>query len=249
MKNKDRAELYRSMQSAMHCSLQLSRSSFDHSTIKGDSSEADWIGWLKEYLPKRYSVDRAQVIDSDNHVSDQLDLVIYDQQYSHPVFSHNGSKYVTAESVYAVFEVKQALNSTYMEYTGEKIKSVRELKRTSTSIISANGQAHPKKPQPIISGILTLDSEWKAPIAKTVVDNLIKRPKIEQIDLICCLNYGSFSITYNDRLPSDVAYVDQDEALIFFFLELLRRLQLMGTVPAIDISEYAKVLSPNKYKL
>jgi hypothetical protein len=35
----------------------------------------------------------------------------------------------------------------------------------------------------------------------------------------------------------------EEEALIFFFLTLFARLQSLGTAPAIDVSEYAKVLN------
>lgn len=246
MKEKDLAELYMCLQAEMKTKLRTSRTAYDHSTTKGDSTETDWIGWLREYLPKRYCVDKAIVIDSENHVSDQIDIVIYDQQYSHPVFSYNGSKYVTAESVYAVFEVKQTLNKEYMKYAGEKIGSVRALKRTSTSINSANGVAAPKPLHKIVSGILTLESEWKDPILKNVVDNMTERFDLEQIDLVCSLEHGSFVAIYDPddcNKIVDVIYSNKDESLLFLFLELLKKLQPIGTVPAIDINEYEKAIT------
>ncbi|WP_164931376.1 hypothetical protein [Longirhabdus pacifica] len=38
----------------------------------------------------------------------------------------------------------------------------------------------------------------------------------------------------------------KDEILIFFFLNLVNDLQKRGTVPAIDIKQYMKVLDSNK---
>lgn len=246
MNKKDLSELYSGMQDQMLSELRSSRKVFDHSPTKGEATEVNWIEWMNKYLPKRYCVDKAFVIDSDNNVSQQIDLVIYDQQYSHPVFSTGKSKYVTAESVYAVFEIKQTLNKRYMEYAGDKIKSVRELTRTSVPIVSANGQTKPKTPHRIISGILTLDSSWSDPIHKNVVQYMLSRPSLEKIDLICCLEKGSFAAMYDENFSvTDVLYSIKEESLIFFFLELLKKLQPIGTVPAIDINEYEKVITQN----
>lgn len=245
MKEKSIAELYSCMQADMKVALQTSRRAFDHNPTKGESTETDWIKWMRDYLPHRYCVDRAFVIDCENHVSDQIDLVIYDQQYSHPVFVMDGNKYITAESVYAIFEIKQTLDKTNIEYAGEKIKSVRQLNRTSTAIVSANGPANPKPLHRIISGILTLDSTWVEPINDNVVEYMMARPKDEQIDLICCIEKGSFAAIYEDSIIKDVLFSNKDESLIFFFLELLKKLQRIGTVPAIDISKYEKAITIN----
>lgn len=237
-------ELYSCMQSQMKTDLQCSKAAFDHAPTKGNVTEEAWIDWMRKYLPKRYCVDRAFVIDCENHVSQQIDLVIYDQQYSHHIFEMGDAKYITAESVYAVFEIKQTLDKEKMEYAGEKIKSVRELKRTSVSIASANGTANPKPLHPIISGILTLDSSWTEPIQKNVVQYMMARPELEKIDLVCCIEKGAFVAKYDARRTlKDVLYSNKENSLVFFFLELLKSLQPIGTVPAIDISQYEKVIT------
>ena len=98
--------LYSNTQNLMTSTLLAGRTSFAHAPTQGSTNENNWINWMRQYLPKRYCVDNAFIIDSENHLSDQMDLVIYDQQYSHLVFEMNGNKYITAESVYAVFEIK-----------------------------------------------------------------------------------------------------------------------------------------------
>lgn len=76
--------------------------------MKGDVTEWDWIAVLREHLPTRYCVDKAFIVDSRGNLSQQLDLVIFDKQYGPIVFHRHGATYIPAESVYAVFEVKQA---------------------------------------------------------------------------------------------------------------------------------------------
>ncbi|MDD7458107.1 MAG: hypothetical protein PUK83_06760, partial [Clostridia bacterium] len=100
--------LFKGMQEQMITKLNA-QEFISHPGTKGDVTENNWLSWMKEFLPKRYEADKAFVIDSDGHVSDQIDIVIYDKQYSPIVFKQNGALYVTSESVYAVFEVKQEL--------------------------------------------------------------------------------------------------------------------------------------------
>ena len=114
--------------------LSTNRMSIIHPGAKGDVSELNWIQWLKDYLPKRYCVDKAFIIDCENNISDQIDVVIYDQQYSPFVFNQDSVIYIPAESVYAVFEVKKELNKEYIEYAEKKAGSVRSLHRTSAPI-------------------------------------------------------------------------------------------------------------------
>ena len=87
--------------------LAAARESFGHATTKGDASEHVWLELLQNYLPKRYQAERAHVVDSNGVFSHQIDVVIFDRQYSPFIFDFEGQKIVAAESVYAVFEAKQ----------------------------------------------------------------------------------------------------------------------------------------------
>jgi len=60
------------------------------------------------------------------------------------------------------------------------------------------------------------------------------------LDFGCALNSGAFRVHYEPSFSIEKSVVN--DSLIFFFLTLLSRLQELGTVPAMDISEYEKVL-------
>ena len=62
-----------------------------------------------------------------------------------------------------------------------------------------------------------------------------------QIDFGCAIKHGSFWAEYEPKFS--VKRSASDESLLFFFLQLLKALQAIGTVPAIRIDEYAKVLN------
>jgi len=242
MANMNLNKIFLNLQNQMIQKLSSNREIIFHPTSKGDASEINWIEWLKTYLPKRYDVDKAFVIDSNNRFSEQLDLVIYDRQYSPFVFNQDGAIYIPAESVYAVFEVKQELNKTNFLYAAEKIKSVRLLNRTSAPIVHAGGHIQePKPPFRIISGVLTLNSSWVDTFGDAFQKCVNSLDEHSQIDIGCVINTASFTLTYQDASYS-LETSQNDETLIYFFLKLLINLQKLGTVPAMDIEAYARAI-------
>lgn len=231
--------LFYSLQSQMITKLSTNRQHINHPGIKGDSSELNWVEWLKTYLPKRYCVDKALIIDCEGNTSDQIDVVIYDQQYSPFVFNQDNAFYIPAESIYAVFEVKQEINKEYVEYAGEKTKSVRSLTRTSAIIPHAGGFYEPKQHKGILSGLLTLSSSWSPPLGDSFEKAIYSLDAESRLDMGCVLEEGAFLVDYE---KTRVQKSTKEESLIFFFLKLLIELQKLGTVPAIDIDCYGSSL-------
>lgn len=232
-------ELFSCLQKDMCAKADFS-SVLDHPTDKGDNTEVNWIDWFNEYLPKRYKAAKATIIDSQGGISDQIDVAIYDEQYSYLAFNHKGILYLPAESVYAVFEVKQKINKKYMEYAGKKAESVRSLIRTSAPIKHAGGTYNPKKPHRILAGILTTGSDWKDAYGDSFRACLNSYTEFQQIDCGCVLRAGSFSYDYSTK---EISLSLEEESLVFFFLNLLIELQKMGTVPAIDLHAYMSALT------
>src|SRR3546814_14986445 len=103
-------KLLESLHNDIEGKLGLVRGSFGHPGTKGDASEAVWLELLQTYLPERYQVASAHVVDSKGAFSEQIDVVVFDRQYSAFIFSYQGKFVVPAESVSAVFEAKQANN-------------------------------------------------------------------------------------------------------------------------------------------
>lgn len=232
-------DLYSAMQKEMMSTLHAGTVAVIHSGTKGDNTEYNWINWFKAYLPNRYKVDKAIIIDSTGQQSEQIDLVIYDAQYSYLVFNQNNTKVIPAESVYAVFEVKQNLNKAHINMAAKKAKSVRTLTRTSAQIISASGIIPPKTLHEIPSGILTTRSDWSDPIINNIVDCTSSLEKNEQLNFICAIDSNTFVI---DQDTSHISYCEEKYSLVYLLLNLLKKLQDIGTVPAIDFSQYASCI-------
>jgi len=258
------SDLFEGLQNQMLAQLNTNREFIKHPTSKGDSLENVWIDWLRKYLPNRYSVDKAIVIDSSGNLSEQIDVVIFDQQYTPFVFTQNGIHYIPAEGVYAVFEVKPDLKGTvdditYIEYTGKKIASVRSLKRTSTNIVDRGKSQNPRSLTKIIGGILTSTNSIAR--QETIKKHFAKLSPLYTIDIGCSIGYGTYYVNYNgeedigiqdfnerilkyyeNRKFDSINYSSKEKALVSFFLQLLRYLQTIGTVAAIDLGVYAKAI-------
>lgn len=254
MPNIELENLYAEMQKEMLQKLETGAGAVVHPGTKGENTESNWISWFQEYLPNRYKVDKGIVIDSTGKQSEQIDLIIYDAQYSYLVFRQNETLLVPAESVYAVFEVKQNLNKQRIEYAGAKAKSVRELLRTSAPIKHAGGEYPPKELHEILAGVLTTRCDWKVPIISRVVKHVRARTREQRLDFVCSISNNTFVIEnnifmnqYEETDNPEIFYCEEDESLVYLLLNLLRRLRDIGTVPAIDFSKYAEKIPSIRY--
>jgi hypothetical protein len=220
--------------------LAIARKSFGHPGTKGDASESVWLAMLQTYLPMRYQAATAHVVDSKGAFSEQMDVVVFDRQYSPFIFRFEGQTIIPAESVYAVFEAKQSINAQQVEYARKKIASVRRLHRTSLPIPHAGGTFPPKPLSRILGGLLTFESDWKPGLGQPLLDALVADDVVqERLDIGCVAAHGLFSC---DGANCDVISPVGKPATAFLF-ELIARLQMIATVPMIDVRAYSRWLA------
>lgn len=232
------AQLLASLHDDIQGRLAIARRTLAHSGTKGDASESLWVELLEKYLPKRYQASTAHVVDSHGAFSDQIDVVVFDRQYSPFIFNFQGQTIIPAESVYAVFEAKQTANASLLEYARRKIASVRRLQRTSLPIPHAGG-TYPAKPlQHIVGGLLALDSDWSPALGQPLRNALAAATPAERLDLGCIATHGTFFL----EATGDYSLNSSGKPATAFLFELIARLQAMATVPMIDIRAYARWL-------
>lgn len=223
--------------------LELARETLDHPTSKGTESEDAWIQLFRDYLPRRYDVHRAFVVDSKDQVSEQMDIVVHDRQFSPFVLNADNGFHVPAESVYAVLEVRQTMNLGNVEYAAGKIASVRRLHRTSLPIRHAGGEYPAKPPHHILGGLVTLDNDWRPPFGDSFREAISKAPADGRLDIGCAAKHGGFEVKYSPNEPPAIAAEKSDAALALFLLRFIARLQGVATVPCIDVLAYAANLN------
>jgi len=239
------SRLLSSLHEEIEQKLHTARKALHHSVSKGDGSEAVWIDLFKEYLPKRYQAEKAFVVDSDGKVSEQIDVVIFDRQYTPFIFKFKDELYIPAEGVYAVFESKQSLNADHIKYARKKLLSVKSLKRTSLPIPTASGTIPAKPLIPIHGGILTFESDWTPGISETLLNALREGSEEDALELGCAAAHGIFKrknkFDADDQEILDELFYElntKGKHATGFLFELIELLQFSGTVPMIDIRAY-----------
>lgn len=226
-------------QEVLRVQLKLSSESITHDGVMGDVNEKHFIEVLRKYLPKRYAVDSAIVIDSNGATSDQIDIVIYDPQYTPTLLDQHDHRFIPAESVYAVFEVKPTINKSYLEYAAEKAGSVRALERTSVPITHVGGEPIAKELFPIVSGIIATSIGWAEGFSSEAF--IQSHGALTDTKILNC----GLSVTGGcfDLFEGELKVGPKNNSLAYFIFRLLQKLNGLGTVPAVDWNKYAMVMS------
>ena len=225
-------------QKLLQVKLELSSQSISHAGTMGSVNEEHFISVLRKYLPNRYAIDTGIVIDSKGSTSHQIDVIIYDKQYTPTLLDQKSHRYIPAEAVYALFEVKPTINKQYLDYAGEKAESVRVLHRTSIQIIHAGGKYAPKKLCPIVAGIVSSKIDWTDGFSgKSFHSNHSSLVGNKVLDCGLAVSGDCFDI-FDGKIRTG----PNGNALSYFLFRLLQKLQSLGTVPAIDWNEYANIL-------
>lgn len=218
--------------------LEFSSKTITHAGTQGEVTENCFIEVLRKYLPNRYKVDTGIVIDSTGATSDQIDVIIYDPQYTPTLLDQQSHKYIPAEAVYAVLEVKPTIDKPYLEYAGKKAESVRKLKRTSGQVVHVDGVSKPKSLFNIIAGIVASKLEWADGFeGMPFQENFSSLKDMQTLDCGLAVSGGCFDV-FEGKLKIKPA----ENCLAFFLFGLLKQLQSLGTVPAIDWDSYADAL-------
>ena len=234
------SQLLSSLHEDIQQRLSTVRKTFGHPGTKGDASENVWISMLDTYLPKRYQAAKAHVVDSLGNFSQQIDVVIFDRQYSPFIFTYENETIIPAESVYAVFEAKQTADASLVTYAQQKIASVRSLHRTSLPIPHAGGTYPPKPLIPILGGLLTFESEWSPALGKSFDRALTADLGEGRLDIGCVAAHGHF---FFDHAASSYSFINENKPATVFFFKLISQLQFSGTVPMIDVEAYGQWLT------
>ena len=214
---------------------------FAHPTAKGDLGEGAWREVLERFLPRRYQVSKAFVLDAHGRTSEQIDVVIHDRHFCPLLFEKHGQCYIPAESVFAVFEVRTELDKRNIEYAQAKGRSVRRLHRTSRPLVDRGQSRPPREPFEIIAGVLAVESGWSPHFGDPLIEALGTSDAGSRLQLGCALKHGAFEAFYEAGTPR--LEVSQDEgALLFFLFRLFHQLQLIGSPMGIDLREYTRPL-------
>lgn len=110
-----------------------------HGTTIGGNREVVWKDLFDRIVPKKFKIERSVfIIDSNGNLSREVDLAIYDEQYTPYIFQYGLLKFIPIEAVAAVIECK----SSYPEdnIVTEWLDSIDRLETSQNSIVRIAGR-------------------------------------------------------------------------------------------------------------
>ena len=109
----------------------------------------------------------------------------------------------------------------------------------------AGGEYKAREPFEILAGILALRSSRSPPFGDPFKAALEEGDDHARLDLGCAVLHGAFDVRYENG-GREITTSEPEASLMFFLLHLFGRLQQLGTVPAIDLAEYARQLEADE---
>lgn len=77
------------------------------STVQGSNREEIWKSMFERIIPQKFNIERSVfIVDSKGNISKEVDLAIYDEQYTPYIFKYGMIKFIPVEAVAAVVECK-----------------------------------------------------------------------------------------------------------------------------------------------
>jgi hypothetical protein len=140
-------------------------------------------------------------------------------------------RYVPAEAVYAVFEVKQRIDDNRLKAASAKAASVRRLRRTTTRIPTADGVLKPRAPHRIVAGVLALNIAEPTTFVRMVGRQMTHCHEDARLDLGCAIRDGSFTVNYEKAKTPTVSLSSSQSSLVTFFFQFQTLLQALVPSP------------------
>ena len=123
-------ENYSNINKMMIKEMKLSSS---HGGLTGNYRETVWMKFFKDIFPKKFSLEQGVIIiDSQGNISKEVDIAVFDEQFTPYLFKYGELKFIPIEAVAAVIECK----STKLDVDSLKewVKSIDKLETRNSGI-------------------------------------------------------------------------------------------------------------------
>lgn len=114
-----------------------------HGGITGGNREEVWKSLFERIIPKKFQIARGVfIIDSKGKCSKEVDLAIYDEQYTPYIFNYGVLKFIPIEAVVAVIECKSSQVENKKNNLSKWIESIDVLETSQDSSVRIAGRIH-----------------------------------------------------------------------------------------------------------
>lgn len=203
---------------------QLNYDVTNHQLTAGSYREEIWVNFFRRIVPKKFNIARSVfIINSNQSVSKEVDIAIYDEQYTPYIFNYGLIKFIPVEAVAAVVQCKSRnLNPEDLE---EWADSIDVLRTSNDSIVRLATYVHIGNPhgnKAIQTATRPIKILCYIPVDETNTDNSKGRDKF---DIVIEAYQNSKSDKNKDKNTSKEASHDGNLKITFADKDLLEVLQ------------------------
>ena len=113
---------------------QLNYNVSNHRLTAGTYREEIWADFFRRIVPKKFNIARSVfIIDSKGNISKEVDIAIYDEQYTPYIFNYGLIKFIPIEAVAAVVQCKS--RSLDRDDLSNWTDSINNLQTSNDSIV------------------------------------------------------------------------------------------------------------------
>lgn len=246
-KRKILKDIFENLEKALYNDMSVK---IQHNVSDGKYREYLVTKLLEKIIPSKYNITNGFIIDSDNNISKEMDVIIYDRNYVPPFFDETYT-IVPIEAVIAVIQVKTTLDTDSLKDSVNNLNSIDCLNsKTGGKFISAsNAEVQVEKrfikPYKIIISYCS-----------KLADSHDYNKELEDIDMIYIIEKGkSLYIKHKTKIEAVIS-VDKEKMieaqsdyktkkiksnkLLLFTLNLLEKMKLINNSIIINYEEYIK---------
>lgn len=172
----------------------------EHSITIGGYREEVWKSLFEQIIPKKFSIERSVfIIDSNGNVSNEVDLAIFDEQYTPYIFRYGTLKFIPIEAVAVVIECK---SSTIR--INNWVKSINDLRTSYNSVARMANDI-------IANNYSQIDDiKRKKQSSKCGITQTSTRP----IKILCCVTNNNISKNLSQKFDFIIHSKENDDRLI-----------------------------------
>lgn len=108
-----------------------------HNPTRGSTAENALRALLREFLPQRCGIGSGFMLAANGAASRQLDIIVFDQFESAPLYRDGDIVIVSPDSAYVTIEVKSNLDSVSLADAFANIQSVKSLNMNVRAVVFA----------------------------------------------------------------------------------------------------------------
>lgn len=156
----------------------------EHQPTTGSYREDVWHNLFRQIVPYKFAIAKSVfIIDSEGKISKEVDLAIFDEQYTPYIFNYGNVRFIPIEAVAVVIQCKSNnIDNTNLKGWSDSIKTLKTNTKSVARVLSSviNGWLDSSNPD-------TKDNEIK--------DKEYTQTATRPIQILCHLNNGEKNYT------------------------------------------------------